>query len=61
MHYAEVQYIMLRQFSKGILQCWSSCAGRFGVEWIMGRKPTEINVREVELPKEQLFNESNHC
>eukprot|EP00931_Biecheleriopsis_adriatica_P102101 TRINITY_DN77124_c0_g1_i1.p1 TRINITY_DN77124_c0_g1~~TRINITY_DN77124_c0_g1_i1.p1 ORF type:complete len:267 (-),score=44.87 TRINITY_DN77124_c0_g1_i1:66-833(-) len=25
--------------------------GRFGVEWLFGRRPYEINAREVELPK----------
>eukprot|EP00440_Ansanella_granifera_P011835 gb/GFBE01012856.1/.p1 GENE.gb/GFBE01012856.1/~~gb/GFBE01012856.1/.p1 ORF type:complete len:244 (+),score=47.04 gb/GFBE01012856.1/:1-732(+) len=25
--------------------------GRFGVEWFLGRRPTEINARDVELPK----------
>ncbi|CAE8691293.1 unnamed protein product [Polarella glacialis] len=25
--------------------------GRFGVEWFTGRRPTEINARDVELPK----------
>eukprot|EP00434_Breviolum_minutum_P034903 symbB.v1.2.030897.t1/scaffold3528.1/size54678/3 len=26
--------------------------GHFGIEWVIGRRPTEINAREVELPKE---------
>ncbi|CAJ1395276.1 unnamed protein product [Effrenium voratum] len=26
--------------------------GHFGNEWVMGRRPTEFNAREVELPKE---------
>ncbi|CAL1130999.1 unnamed protein product [Cladocopium goreaui] len=26
--------------------------GHFGVEWVIGRRPTEINARDVELPKE---------
>ena len=36
-------------------------AGYFGVEWAMGRKPTEFNAFDVELPKDTVIMKQKLC